>query len=144
MNLSLREAYRVTGSRTMEYALGMTSSTSMSATTSTAETRCRVPSNAGQPRSFTGIAPSQSKTPVALSKTSSAYDAIYDYFRPSAQRILHPITTIEHYWAIRATIAETRLRAHEVHRQELAAMSASPRSVCPSAIDHRVVSDISS
>ena len=130
----------------MEYALGMTSSTSMSATKSTAATRWRAPSNAnaGQPRSFTGIVPSQSKTPVALSKTSKVYDAIYDYFRPSAQRILHPITTIEHYWAIRATIAETRLRAHEVHRQELAAMSASPRSVCPSAIDHRVVSDTSS
>ena len=128
----------------MEYALGMTSSTSMSATKPTTATRWRAPSNAGQPRSFTAITPSQSKTPVALSKTAKVYDAIYDYFWPSAQRILHPITTIEHYWAIRATIAETRLRAHEVHRQELAAMSASPRSVCRSAIDHRVISDTSS
>ncbi|RDX52319.1 hypothetical protein OH76DRAFT_1345502 [Lentinus brumalis] len=58
---------------------------------------------------------------MTLSKPSKTYAAICDYFRRPAS-FLHPITTVEHYWALRATIAETRLHAQEIHRQEVAAI----------------------
>lgn len=62
---------------------------------------------------------------MTLTKPSKTYATIFDYFRRPAQNLLHPVTTIEHYWALRATIAETRLHAQEIHKQELAAMTTS-------------------
>ncbi|RPD60564.1 hypothetical protein L226DRAFT_484771 [Lentinus tigrinus ALCF2SS1-7] len=124
-------------SRTMQLAMGMVAdasatSASTAASRATITTRWRASSNTGglkSPAISTSASATsasfQSKGSMTLSKSSNTYATIYDYFRRPAQRILHPVTTIEQYWAIRATIAETRLHAHEVHKQELAAMSAS-------------------
>ena len=62
------------------------------------------------------------------------YAAIYDYFSRPAHALLHPVSAIEHYWAVRASHAEALLGAHMVHKQELHNVSAAHeqrRSVSP-------------
>ena len=65
------------------------------------------------------------------------YAAIYDYFSRPAHALLHPVSAIEHYWALRAARAEAILGAHMVHKQELDNLSAAHeqrRSVSPCTI----------
>ena len=62
------------------------------------------------------------------------YAAIYDYFSRPAHALLHPVSAIEHYWALRAARAEALLGAHMGHKQELDNVSAAHeqrRSVSP-------------
>ncbi|KAI0708423.1 hypothetical protein C8Q76DRAFT_626778 [Earliella scabrosa] len=47
---------------------------------------------------------------------------IYDYFHQSFQTALHPISTLEHYWTLRAARAELLLSAREGHKRELTAV----------------------
>ncbi|KAH9934546.1 uncharacterized protein BXZ73DRAFT_77022 [Epithele typhae] len=49
------------------------------------------------------------------------YVAIYDYFSHPTHSLLHPVSTIEHYWAMRAAVAEKLLEAHAAHKTELTA-----------------------
>ena len=77
------------------------------------------PSSAnGDPR------PSQVRPPGLgiVSKTSQTYPMIYDYFYQSFQTALHPISTLEHYWTLRAARAELLLSAREGHKRELTAV----------------------
>ena len=58
------------------------------------------------------------------------YAAIYDYFSRPAHALLHPVSAIEHYWALRAARAEALLSAHMVHKQELDNVSAAHEQRC--------------
>ncbi|KAI0703867.1 hypothetical protein C8T65DRAFT_250132 [Cerioporus squamosus] len=126
-------------SRTMELAMEMnsvkntisTGSASSSAPRSAVTTHWRTSGKVKELGTRSRSLASTSNTSLStresttLSKSLMTSATIYDYFRRPAQSFLHPINTVEHYWALRATIAETRLHAQEVHRQELAAVSAS-------------------
>lgn len=84
--------------------------------------------NSATPASSTSITTStrpRTLQPVRTSSTAvskpTLYAAIYDYFRHSVKTALHPVSALEHYWALRAARAEILLSAHQVHAQQLAA-----------------------
>ena len=87
--------------------------------------------------STTVVASTTSTSSQAVGPSREAlqpYAAIYDYFSQPAHALLHPVSAIEHYWALRAARAEALLGAHMVHKQELDNVSAAHeqrRSVSP-------------
>ena len=52
-------------------------------------------------------------------EAAQPYAAIYDYFSSPADNFLRPVSTIEHYWALRASRPEDLLGARMKHKQEL-------------------------
>ena len=68
--------------------------------------------------------PATSQALGPMSRAKQPYVTIYDYFSRPAHALLHPVSTIEYYWALRAARAEALLGAHIVHKQELNYVSA--------------------
>ena len=66
----------------------------------------------------------------AAREGAQPYATIYDYFSRPAHALLHPVSAIEHYWALRAARAEALLSAHMVHKQELDNVSAAHEQRC--------------
>ncbi|KAI0767707.1 hypothetical protein C8Q74DRAFT_973469 [Fomes fomentarius] len=96
-------ALRIASRRTLSTTTTPASSTSVTTSTRTRTLQLRT-----------------SSTLAAVSKPT-LYGAIYDYFRHSVKTALHPVSALEHYWALRAARAEILLGAHQVHAQQLAA-----------------------
>lgn len=59
--------------------------------------------------------------PMPSSPRPKYISAIYEYIREPVLALLHPVSSVEHYWAMRALRAETLLLAQQRHYDKLAA-----------------------
>lgn len=106
--------------------------------TATSKTRSTVSSSphTGGPQLEVSASTSATVSRISPGNTRP-YSAIYDYFSHPTQSFLRPISAIEHYWAMRATVAEKLLESHEAHKHELNAVASAHeerRTVCSAAI----------